>query len=397
MIYRGSTATWTSGTDKSVGDRLNVNEALEIEQNLRSPDSRFTLVMQGDGNLVLYRNSDGKPLWATRTTGGTRAVMQGDGNLVLYPSFGAAVWASNTAGNDGSIVQLQNDGNLVIYRGTTAIWASGTVEIVTIDSRKRPWAVILCRFKGSPPDPALEGPIEQFYRRAFTPGSGGLVEYWRDASLGSIDISGSQVFGWVEVEIPRSEAGGTPESTPPGPGRSGLVDYAILAAKRNGFDPVNGFYSQIAVYTQNWSKDGAPPGATWSTPGWFQFWIDGSADGRSPAKVTLTPPHNGDITAHEMGHGFGMGHDVGPNLSTSSDYSDPCCIMSQNGSFIAPSWGRAFGPAVCLPHLMQRDWMYKQRVYYDNGGWLSQPDGITLPLSPISRPGACANLGSGLN
>ena len=43
-----------------------------------------------------------------------------------------------------------------------------------------PWAVILCRFKGSAPNPALEDPIAKFYREAFTPGSGGLVEYWRD-------------------------------------------------------------------------------------------------------------------------------------------------------------------------------------------------------------------------
>jgi hypothetical protein len=111
-------------------DRLNVNEAREIGQQLLSPDSWFTLVMQADGNLVLYRNSDRKPLWATGTTGGSRAVMQGDGNLVVYTSFGVAVWASNTAGNDGAIVQLQNDGNLVIYKGPTPIWASGTDKSV---------------------------------------------------------------------------------------------------------------------------------------------------------------------------------------------------------------------------------------------------------------------------
>jgi hypothetical protein len=105
----------------------------------------------------------------------------------------------------------------------------------------------------------------------------------------------------------------------------------------------------------------------------------------------LTPPHDGNITAHEMGHGFGMNHDVGADLE--GDYMDPCCIMSQNNSFTHPTWGRAFGPAVCLPHLMQRDWMYKGRVYYDDGGWLFQPDGITLPLAPIGRPSARANLG----
>lgn len=32
-------------------------------------------------------------------------------------------------------------------------------------------------------------------------------------------------------------------------------------------------------------------------------------------------------------------------------------------------------------------------MYYDDGAWLSQPEGITLPLEPISSPSARANLG----
>ncbi len=92
-----------------------------------------------------------------------------------------------------------------------------------------------------------------------------------------------------------------------------------------------------------------------------------------------------------MGHVFGMNHDVGSDLQT--DYQDPCCIMSQNHPFIHPIWQRNFGPAVCLPHLIQRDWMYKRRVYYDAGDWLSQPDGITLPLAPNIDPIVRANLG----
>jgi hypothetical protein len=107
--------------------------------------------------------------------------------------------------------------------------------------------------------------------------------------------------------------------------------------------------------------------------------------------VTLTPPHNGNIAAHEMGHGFDMQHDVSADLTT--HYADPCCIMNQNGPFLHPRWERNFGPAICLPHLVERGWMYKRRLYYDNGSWLSQPDGITLPLAPISRPSAHAKLG----
>src|SRR5207237_2512941 len=70
-------------------DTLNASggsNQLAVNQLLRSQDGRFDLIMQGDGNLVLYRRSDSKPLWASNTNGkgATFAVMQGDGNFVLY-------------------------------------------------------------------------------------------------------------------------------------------------------------------------------------------------------------------------------------------------------------------------------------------------------------------------
>src|SRR5215213_7900069 len=71
-------------------------------------------------------------------------------------------------------------------------------------TQKLPWAVILCRFKGERADPAREAPVEQLYRGMFAPGTGGLVEYWRDVSLGAIDIVGSQVFGWIELDVARA-------------------------------------------------------------------------------------------------------------------------------------------------------------------------------------------------
>ncbi|MEJ7681316.1 MAG: hypothetical protein WKG06_26395 [Segetibacter sp.] len=97
-----------------------------------------------------------------------------------------------------------------------------------------------------------------------------MVEYWNDVSLGSVDISTSQIFGWIELDMERKDAGGVPRST--------LIDAAIAAARRDGLDPVTGFHSQVAVFTHNWSKDGAPIGVDWSDPVWGSFWIDGSAD-----------------------------------------------------------------------------------------------------------------------
>jgi M6 family metalloprotease-like protein len=280
-------------------------------------------------------------------------------------------------------------GRYQLFEHGSVSWRAGSEPRATT---YQPWAVVLCRFKGSPPDPTLEQPIETFYRDAFSPGGASLVDYWREVSLGAVDITGSRVLGWLEVALPRSQAGGAPDSSPPGPGRSGLINAAVDAVRRQvGNNALDGLAGPIAVYTQNWSKNGAPAGATWQTPGWYPFWIDGSADGMG--RVALTPPHNGNITAHEMGHVLGMGHDVGPDLMTSSDYSDPCCIMSQNGSFSHPRWNVGFGPAVCLPHLVQRQWINPSRVLRDDGGWLSQPQGVVLPLAPVTHPEARANLG----
>jgi hypothetical protein len=97
---------------------------LSFGQSIKSCDGRFTLIMQTDGNLVLYFN--GVALWATDTNGcGDHAVMQGDGNFVVYAASNAPCWSSNTANNPGAFLTLQNDGNLVIYNGP-AIWSSNT-------------------------------------------------------------------------------------------------------------------------------------------------------------------------------------------------------------------------------------------------------------------------------
>lgn len=111
-------------------ERLNPDERLLPDEMLVSGDGRFELVMQGDGNLVLYRHG-AHALWATGTSGNqvAFAVMQGDGNFVLYAPDGTPVWASHTAGNPGAWLQIQDDGNLVIYApGPRAIWASDTVQ-----------------------------------------------------------------------------------------------------------------------------------------------------------------------------------------------------------------------------------------------------------------------------
>ncbi|MEW2299025.1 protein kinase [Streptomyces sp. NPDC006655] len=85
-----------------------------------------TLVMQQDGNLVIY-DQDGKARWAAMTNGeGNSARFQPDGNLVVYDSGGHALWASRTDGHQGAVLVFQADGNVLIKSGDTVLWAAGT-------------------------------------------------------------------------------------------------------------------------------------------------------------------------------------------------------------------------------------------------------------------------------
>jgi len=107
------TATLTSG------------QGLDPGRGIVSPSQRYRLIMQGDGNLVIYEGSTAR--WNSQTAGrsGARLIMQGDGNLVIY--LGAtAVWNSRTAGFSGTRLQLQDDGNLVLYQGSKALWSTYT-------------------------------------------------------------------------------------------------------------------------------------------------------------------------------------------------------------------------------------------------------------------------------
>lgn len=111
------------------------DQKLNIGDALVSDNGHYALVLQGDGNLVLYRDNHLPALWASGTDGqtATLAVMQSDGNFVLYGVSGrvagGAIWASGTDGKGGISITLQNDGNLVIYRSDGgAVWATNTDE-----------------------------------------------------------------------------------------------------------------------------------------------------------------------------------------------------------------------------------------------------------------------------
>ncbi|NQY65146.1 MAG: hypothetical protein HRT38_15755 [Alteromonadaceae bacterium] len=115
---------------KYLGSVLKSGDRMAPLDYLMSPDMRYFLPLQKDGNFVLYK--DGIAIWATFTDNKiiTEALMQEDGNFVMYakPNRGDPVWSTDTYSDfdRGSYLELQDDGKIVLY---------------TKDDRKSIWSV----------------------------------------------------------------------------------------------------------------------------------------------------------------------------------------------------------------------------------------------------------------
>ncbi|KAH7379513.1 bulb-type lectin domain-containing protein [Pyrenochaeta sp. MPI-SDFR-AT-0127] len=119
------------GTDQDTPplNRLKTGEKLAKQESLYSPDWRYRVTLQSDGNFVLY-DSNGA-IWHSNTyyaKDATHVIIQPDGNLVLYRASGddQTPWSSGTSGNHvAPEVTLENDGRLRILAGGKEIWSVG--------------------------------------------------------------------------------------------------------------------------------------------------------------------------------------------------------------------------------------------------------------------------------
>ena len=109
--------------------------ALLSEQYLDSPDMQYRLIMQADGNLVLYKGQVAQ--WATYTgnsggPGGNKLVMEY--NAIVRRANGSSAWSTNIPRayifeemKDENSLQVQNDGNVVVVNATRT-WTSYVVR-----------------------------------------------------------------------------------------------------------------------------------------------------------------------------------------------------------------------------------------------------------------------------
>lgn len=113
--------TLFSGTVLSTNDNVPL---LTVNQALYSQNGAYQLILQSDGNLVLYRVADHVVMWTSDTNGTSvqYVFFQSDGNLVLTSdaAHSNVIWAANIYAISGfgpaanAKYVLQDDGNLVM-------------------------------------------------------------------------------------------------------------------------------------------------------------------------------------------------------------------------------------------------------------------------------------------
>jgi hypothetical protein len=106
-------------------------DCLLLDEHLESTNECFKLIMQKDGNLVLYRKSEQKALWSSKTdlTNSHKFCHSATGVLMIKNHEDRTTFiAGNASVLKGAFAVLQNDGNFVLYAAAPLrpIWATNT-------------------------------------------------------------------------------------------------------------------------------------------------------------------------------------------------------------------------------------------------------------------------------
>jgi hypothetical protein len=133
-------------------NRLDNGESLRSNEYIISSNGLYQLYLQGDGNLVASRISDGVVYWSSGTGGSfaNRLVMQGDNHLALYQDNRHVWTASNTWGGEpGAFLKIEDNGKIAVYK-FTPVWSTPTAPIVPTPPDPQP---CLYRYEGLRPIP----------------------------------------------------------------------------------------------------------------------------------------------------------------------------------------------------------------------------------------------------
>jgi len=222
------------------------------------------------------------------------------------------------------------------------------------------WSILLCRFTdgGAVPHDA------DFYRDMFVNArTGGLADYWDDTSYGGINLNGSDVRGWYNMNITVAQGNALD--------RWGRVDACVNAARSA---PANAYQvpagNRVAVIT---------------FPSIDMFGWNGGA----------FLPHDVDVggMAHEVGHGITLNHSFSDDptyrnadWAAIGEYDDPWDVMSWGNAFRVATMRFGDGPVGLNGfHRDRMGWLPRQRILTFGADGASNR---TLTIAALDHPEA---------
>ena len=219
-----------------------------------------------------------------------------------------------------------------------------------------PWLILKCKIN----DRSQEPNDNTFYRQLFTTdGWDGVVNYWRDISYGSYDLTGNVLNdGWYTMRQKYDDLLKLD--------RAGKINACIGASGQN----TNDYSGVIAI-------------------------LNDDIDAGNQGQVLLAPGAlNVSFATHEMGHSYGWGHSFDDTTRKNADWSapgeyfDPWDIMSAMAIHgFNNHQGVTSGPEMNAPYKTLKSFLPAQRMFT-----VSQPAGdivaATYSIAAINRPEA---------
>jgi WD40 repeat protein len=225
--------------------------------------------------------------------------------------------------------------------------------------RSKPWAILLCKFSDLP---NIEPYPVEYYEDCFTEagaGKGREFDYFREVSYGALDLTGSRVFGWLQLRKHTSrDAAGLKYPA----GRATLHKWGVEAAEANQIDlsPFHG----VAVFLNAHTDSGAS--------GTHSVVIGNKQQNWEPT-----------FNLHEFGHGFDLGHSWSARPDV--EYGDRWDIMSAMRVFTVPdAFGRPTGPGMNACNLRRLGCIPSNRIWSP----ASESGARTITLAALNRPEA---------